>query len=64
MASSLQVACFSRCKKKSFDGVCSMDPIFYGELKKCINESDTIDVFEERWGSILDEDGLRENTPP
>lgn len=51
----------SRCKKKLSD-VCSRYPTFYVELKKCVNESDTVDIFEVYWRSILDKYGLLENT--
>lgn len=51
----------SRCKKKMPD-VYSRFPSFHDELKKCINECDTEDVFEFCWKTILDKYDLRDNT--
>jgi len=35
-------------------------PGFHDELKRCINECDTVPVFDMVWGSILDKYGLRD----
>jgi len=51
----------SRCKKKLTD-VYTRFPGFHDELKRCINECDTVPVFDMVWGSILDKYGLRDDT--
>lgn len=51
----------SRCKKKLSD-VYMRFPRLHDELKRCVNDCDTVPVFDMFWGSILDKYGLRENT--
>uniref|UniRef100_A0ACD6AE93 Uncharacterized protein n=1 Tax=Avena sativa TaxID=4498 RepID=A0ACD6AE93_AVESA len=51
----------SRCKKKLSD-VYMRFPELHVELKRCVNECDTMPAFDMFWGSILDRYGLRENT--
>jgi hypothetical protein len=51
----------SRCKKKLSD-VYMRFPGLHIELKKCVNECDTMPAFDMIWSSILDRYGLRENT--
>lgn len=51
----------SRCKKKLSD-VYMRFPGLHIELKRCVNECDTMPVFDMLWGSILDRYSLRENT--
>lgn len=51
----------SKCKKKLSD-VYMRFPELHNELKRCVNECDTMPVFDMFWGSILDKYDLRENT--
>jgi hypothetical protein len=51
----------SRCKTKLSD-VYMRFPGLHIELKRCVNECDTMPAFDMLWGSILDRYGLRENT--
>ncbi|XP_072958823.1 protein FAR1-RELATED SEQUENCE 5-like [Typha angustifolia] len=51
----------SRCKKKLSD-VYSRYPTLHEEIKKCVNESDTVDMFDIYWSSIIDRYNLRENS--
>lgn len=50
----------SRCKQKLADAYLKY-PTLKGELKECINESETIDEFETRWEYILDKYNLWDN---
>nr|BAK07637.1 predicted protein [Hordeum vulgare subsp. vulgare] len=51
----------SKCKKKLSDVYMRFLEL-HNELKRCVNECDTMPVFDMFWGSILDKYDLRENT--
>ncbi|KAJ3693938.1 hypothetical protein LUZ60_009418 [Juncus effusus] len=51
---------FSRCKKKLSD-IYPKFPSLHEEIKRCINEADTVDIYEIYWRSIVEKFDLREN---
>jgi FAR1 DNA-binding domain/MULE transposase domain/SWIM zinc finger len=51
---------FSRCKNKLSDLYFKF-PTLHEEIKRCVNEPDTVDIFEVCWRSLVDKYDLREN---
>ncbi|XP_078177593.1 protein FAR1-RELATED SEQUENCE 5-like isoform X2 [Carex rostrata] len=51
---------FSRCKNKLSDLYFKF-PTLHEEIKSCVNEPDTVDIFEVCWRSLVDKYDLREN---